>query len=402
MVDGDGAPDPDTGDDGGPPRDGELYGAIMAAGFDRKIKSAVEVGADAATGMRFKTGGSFSGTLGDGGVMDLEASPLLGADERFLYPRLRSVGIGSDITSVQSYRQLSRTLATDSAMIRDVDAVSTKPSTNTVSELLAEAVKQIASISSATPNVLLENDGFRQWVQTDLVLAYRKALDYMITTEIAAAATTVTGSAAGNAYEDILQAQMAVEGQGYNPTTVVLSPADALALRLLTMASGVTYAFSQAPPAIVVTPSIGDGIGFVLDPAAAGTLYLSPARFAVFEENAGATNTSTARFESHGILSCSVRRRSASSAGARNRPASSLGRGMGGAGGPPPAGAARFLPGVTSFRRVAAARNATSDIRPGAHVQERRKGRARGRERGRGSPPASPAEERQSCWSKMR
>ena len=197
------------------------------------------------------------------------------------------------------------------------------------------------------------------------MLAYRKALDYMITTEIAAAATAVTGSAAGNAYEDILQAQMAVEGQGYNPT-MVLSPADALALRLLTMASGVTYAFSQAPPAIVVTPSIGDGTGFVLDPAAAGTLYLSPARFAVFEENAGATNTSTARFELHGILSCSVRRRSASSAGARNRPASSLGRGMGGAGGPPPAGAARFLPGVTSFRRVAAARNATSDIRPGA------------------------------------
>ncbi|HEX6580327.1 MAG TPA: hypothetical protein VF195_05585 [Actinomycetota bacterium] len=49
----------------------------------------------------------------------------------------------------------------------------------------------------------------------------------------------------------------------------------------------------------------------LLDPAAAGTLFLSPARFAVFEENAGATNSSTARFESHGIFIVQRPRRSA-------------------------------------------------------------------------------------------
>jgi hypothetical protein len=66
--------------------------------------------------------------------------------------------------------------------------------------------------------------------------------------------------------------------------------------------SGVTYAFSQAPPAVVETAAIADSAGFVLDPAAAGTFYGSPGRFAVFEENAGKTNTSTARFESNGVF----------------------------------------------------------------------------------------------------
>ena len=133
--------------------------------------------------------------------------------------------------------------------------------------------------------------------------AYRTALDYHIVTAVAAAVTTVTGSASGNQYEDVLQAQLAVRGQGYNPTLVVLSPGDALDLQLLTMESGVTYAFSQAPPAVVITPAVADSAGFVCDPAALGTLFLSPATFAVFEENAGASNTSTARFEGHGVFS---------------------------------------------------------------------------------------------------
>ena len=53
---------------------------------------------------------------------------------------------------------------------------------------------------------------------------------------------------------------------------------------------------------MVVSPSVDVGAGFVLDPQAAGVLYMAGPRFAVFEEDNGTTNKSTARFESHGVF----------------------------------------------------------------------------------------------------
>jgi hypothetical protein len=252
--------------------------------------------------MRAKAGSFTGGNIEDGGVIDLEPSPELGADTRFLYPRLRVVPIGSDETSIASYRQSSRTLANAALMVRDVDDVTEKPSTDTVSELLSVPVQQIATISKNTPNVLLENTGFRGWVANDLGVAYRTAVDTHVVGEITTAVTTVYSGSPANVFEEVLYAQMAVRGEGYSPSLVVASPADALAIELLQLAGGVSYAFSQAAPAMIVSPSVSDGAGFVLDPAAAGTLYLSPSRFQVFEENAGQTNSSTARFESHGCF----------------------------------------------------------------------------------------------------
>jgi hypothetical protein len=279
----------------------DLHGAILKAGYDRRRRPSVQVSAADALGMRFKTGSFTGGNIEDDGVMDLEPSPELGADTRFLFPRLRTVQVGSDITSVQSYRQSSRTLADASLMVRDIDDVTEKPSTDTVSELLSAPMQQIATISKATPNVLLEHAGFRGWVQNDLGLAWRQAVDTHIVGEITTAVTTISAGGT-NVYEDVLYAQSAVAAEGYTASLVVVSPADALAIQLLQLSGGSTYAFAVAPPTLVVSPSVSDGAGFVLDPAAAGTLYLSPARFEVFEENAGQTNTSTARFESHGTF----------------------------------------------------------------------------------------------------
>jgi hypothetical protein len=50
---------------------------------------------------------------------------------------------------------------------------------------------------------------------------------------------------------------------------------------------------------LVTSAVIPDGQGFVADSGAAGTLFASPATLAAFEENAGKTNSSTIRFESH-------------------------------------------------------------------------------------------------------
>jgi hypothetical protein len=281
---------------------GGLYGAIVGAGFDfRAGRKAVVVPAAAALGIESKAG-SFSGDLSaDGlGVIDITPAPGLGLDSRFLFPRLNIVALPPDATSVASYRQASRSLASTSSMVRDVDDTSTKPETDTASELVTAPVKQIATVSTATPNVLLQNPNFRSWVSNDLELAYRQAVDYHVITEIAAA-TPSAGSGGTNVYENVLYAQELVASAGYNATLVVVSPADALAIKLLIQEGGDHYAFSVTPPDMVVTPSVDDGQGFVTDPRAAGTLYLSPAAFAVFEENAGATNSSTARFESNGL-----------------------------------------------------------------------------------------------------
>ena len=69
------------------------------------------------------------------------------------------------------------------------------------------------------------------------------------------------------------------------------------------MAAGSTYAFAQSLPNMVISTSVGDGDGFVADTASAGTLFLGPFMFAVFEEDTGSTtNTSTVRAESSGIF----------------------------------------------------------------------------------------------------
>jgi hypothetical protein len=291
------APSGDEFDD-----DDGLYGAFRRAGFDARTKSRVVVSAAEATGLRVKAG-TFDGDLSTTGigVVDLVPPVALGADGRFLFPRLATLAIPGDATSIMGYRQKERTLASTSDVIRDVDDTSPKPETATVSEVVAAPLHQIATISSGTPNVLLQNSGFRSWVTNDLQLAYRRAIDAHVVDEITNAGPDAA-SDGDNIYEQILYAQEVVAEAGYDASLVVLSPGDTLALKLLQMTGGDTYAFAQGPPSVITTPTVSDDAGFVMDPGSAGTLYLSPASFAIFEEEAGSTNSSTVRFESNGLF----------------------------------------------------------------------------------------------------
>jgi hypothetical protein len=203
---------------------------------------------------------------------------------------------------VQSYRQKSRSLATPGDMIRAVDAVTAKPETDTTAEVVNEALKQIATVSTGTPNVLLANQGFRSWVNNDLTGAYRAALDTHIIDEINGAGIGSAGSLGDDLFQNILYGQEVVTAAGYSPDVVVLSPGDALAIQLIQLGSGVTYVFAQQRPTIVVSTSVADTEGFVMDSSALGILFLSPFSLAVFEENNGTTNSSTVRAESNGLF----------------------------------------------------------------------------------------------------
>ena len=287
-------------------RYGTLADQLLNAGWDHKSHPVAM--ADIHAVLETKSGGveSKAGSL-DGGSSIQDAvpyrytAPELGFDTRFIQPSLPTENVPPDATGVSSYVQKSRSLAATNDMIRTIAAVTAKPETNTVAEVVNPALKQIATVSTGTPNVLIANPNFRSWVNNDLTLAFRRAVDAHIVAQVTAASIQ-NGDGGIGAYESILYAQEAVRAAGYNPTLIVVSPTDALTIQLLEQASGVTYTFPQQLPTMVVSPSVDDDEGFVCDPSALGTFYVSPFTLAAFEEDAGSTNASTVRAEANGLF----------------------------------------------------------------------------------------------------
>jgi hypothetical protein len=279
---------------------GGLWAAITTQRFDFKQNSRVTVPVDQALGIRLKSG-SFDGTIGEDTLPSIVLAPDLGFDARFLFPRVPTIAVDDGVAHLASYRQQSRSLASPSDMIRAIDATDSpaKPETNTQSEVTALALSQVATVSTGIPAILFANAGFRGWVQNDVELAWRTAIDAMIVAAITAASPPSPSGSPANEYENVPYAEETVRAAGYNPNLVVMSPGDALALQLQQLTGGDTYVFGQVRPTVVVTSAVGDGDGFVMDAAAALTLYASPTRFEVFVENAGQTNSFTARYENH-------------------------------------------------------------------------------------------------------
>jgi hypothetical protein len=285
----------------------DLGSALLGAGFN--LKSQPNATVDYRYALQMKAGSL------DGGSDIQDAVPLrftpapLGLDARYLFPRIPTQGVDAGATGVSTYRQASRALASpllddsgDDGVVRDILATSTKAETDTVSEVVALPLKQIATISSQTPNVLLQNQNFRQWVNDDLLASYRAGVDAHIVAEIGSAGIGSGPGGGANTFEDILYAQEVVRAAGYRPDVVVVSPTDALSVQLTMLHSGDSYAFTQSAPTFVVSNAVSDGEGFVADAGSLGILFLSPFTIQAFEENAGSTNTSTVRAESNGLM----------------------------------------------------------------------------------------------------
>ncbi|MDP9329054.1 MAG: hypothetical protein M3P11_00150 [Actinomycetota bacterium] len=281
------------------PLSGSLADALIGGGFQLKTSPSVTV--DNRYALEFKSGGLDGGSDIEDAVPARFTASGLGLDARYVYPHLVTQTAEVDATGVTSYRQKSRSLATASDMVKAIDSTDTKEETDTTSEVVNAALKMIATVSTQTPNVLLNNPSFRGWVSNDLQAAFRAAVDFHVIDEIGSAGIG-SGGGGSNVYEDVLYSQEVVRAAGYSPDLVVVSPADALAIQLLMLTGGDSYAFSTPAPALVVSASVEDGAGFVADAAALGVLFLGPFSFQVFEENNGTTNTSTVRGESSGLF----------------------------------------------------------------------------------------------------
>jgi hypothetical protein len=199
----------------------------------------------------------------------------LGYDQRWLYPVLPTTAVSDATTAVQYLRQTSRTLA-GTAVIRPLDAVTTKPETATAVEYQTLQLQQVASIQSNIPRIHTMQPMFETLVEQDLRYAINDGLDEIARRGLALAGTIVKGS------DDILEvtrkAMTLVQADGYSPNVLAIDPAGAQALDLL-RTPGTEKMYIFAPGQF------------------AGAPWGLQVQLRSFEQDAGASNRTTVRME---------------------------------------------------------------------------------------------------------
>jgi hypothetical protein len=180
---------PDTGilrveERAGPPQFFSLADAFKERGFPAQTATLEWGEARALT---------FAGTVTDLSQLRRDGGPL-GADTRWAWPAFQSIAVGSDVTSVQVFAQSARTLGTATDVVRNIDAVSTKPSAQTAGSVTTVPLRQVAAVESSIPNVYLENQGMSSIVETDLRLTINGGLDSLVQTGLNTSGTVTKGT----------------------------------------------------------------------------------------------------------------------------------------------------------------------------------------------------------------
>jgi HK97 family phage prohead protease len=233
----------------------------------------------------------------------------LGADQRYAWPVFPQVSVEAGATAVQVLHQASRTLPSAANVVRAIDAVTTKPEVASVLEVVTTPLKQVAAIESNIPNVYLEQPAFNSVIETDLRLALNEGLDKLVLDAVAASGFQAPST--DPLLISIRKAMTTLLASGYNPDTLVLTPANAEALdtlRATTTASEQYYVFAPGELAprrlfgLNVRVSKTAAAPFVADSTALGKLYVAPIALARFEVDAGATNRSNVRLETNAVF----------------------------------------------------------------------------------------------------
>jgi len=225
----------------------------------------------------------------------------LGYDQRWLYPVLPTTGVSDATTAISYLRQSSRTLA-GTAVIRAIDATSTKPETSSAAELQSLQLSQVATVQSGIPRIHAAQPLFQSIVEQDLRLAINDGLDELVRRGVATAGTAA--AVTGNVLDKIRKAKTVVQGQGYNPDVLAIDPAGSETLDLLkSSGSEAFYVFNAgaaAPAPYGLQVRIWKTAGTaLLDSSAFGRLYVSPVELRSFEADGGLTNKQNVRMETN-------------------------------------------------------------------------------------------------------
>jgi hypothetical protein len=186
-------------------------------------------------------------------------------------------------------------------MVRAIDATTTKPETGSTVNVLTVPLSQVASKQSGVPNVYLLQDAVNTIVNRGLVLAENEGLDLLALNAIATAGFHAPGTE--DLFTSVRKCITTLQGLGYNPDTLILTPAAAESLDLAkatTADSFYQFAPDFAPGTIFglsrrISKTIPAPV--VVDSSAFGRLYASPVSLARFEENFGQSNSATVRLE---------------------------------------------------------------------------------------------------------
>jgi phage head maturation protease len=233
----------------------------------------------------------------------------LGYDTRWIWPLFARIGVEEGATSVDVPTQTNRSLATPANVVRAVDATTTKPETGSTLTIVTTALKQLATKQSGVPNVFLESAALNAIVNDDLTLALNDALDSLVLAAIAGGGFQAPST--DNPYVSYRKAVTTLRGAGYNPNLLILTPAADEALDIMTSGvSGGTADFVNPPGQFGPDAVFGMArrvsktipAPAVVDTRALGKYYASRVSLARFEENAGATNTSLVRLETHAVF----------------------------------------------------------------------------------------------------
>jgi Escherichia/Staphylococcus phage prohead protease len=244
----------------------------------------------------------WSGSV-DGLAKERREAAALGYDARYAWPALGRVAVDAGVTSVDVLTQTARSLASTATVIRAIDSVAAKPESGSTMALVGTPLKQLATICTAIPNLYLEQRAFNTTIENDLRAALNDALDALLVTAVAASGFQTP---LANMVLSVRAAITTLRAAGYNPNTVVLTPAADEALDVLVsgIASGTAdFVFSpgQFSPGTIfgcarrVSKTVAAPI--VMDSGAFGKLYASPVALARFENASGTTNTSNVRME---------------------------------------------------------------------------------------------------------
>ncbi len=240
--------------------------------------------------------------LTDVSPMRRDGTPL-GYDQRWLFPVLPTVAVDAATTAVQFLRQSSRSLAAGTAVVRPLDATTTKPETSSTAELVSQPLSQVATVSTGIPRIHAAQPMFQQIIEQDLRYALNDGLDQLVRTGVDTAGTAA--AVTGDILEKVRKAKTVVQANGYNPTVLAIDPAGAQGLDLLRSSGSEAFYLwgpGQGAPGgpfglqLRIWKSAGTAI---LDAAAFGELYVSPVELRSFEADAGVSNKQNVRIETN-------------------------------------------------------------------------------------------------------
>jgi len=251
---------------------------------------------------------AWTGSVDKINVSQASAGPF-GADQRFAWPAFGRVPVDASATSVDVMTQTARSLATPATVVRAIDAITAKPETGSTLTVVTTALKQVASIYSGVPNIHLEQPAFNTAIETDLRLAINGGLDKQVLDAVATSGFQAPGT--DPLLISIRKAMTTIQAAGYNPDTLLLTPANAEALDTLraTATAGEQY-YVFAPAQLAPRNIFGLSVRVskdipapaVVDSTALGKLYTSPVTLARFEADGGITNRQNIRMELNAVF----------------------------------------------------------------------------------------------------